>query len=25
LEQHGFRGAVMNCVQAAYKRNKELG
>ena len=25
LEQHGFRGAVMECVQAAYKRNKELG
>ena len=25
LEQHGFRGAVMDCVQAAYKRNKELG
>ena len=25
MEQHGFRGAVMDCVQAAYKRNKELG
>ena len=25
LEQHGFRGAVMDCVQAAYRRNKELG
>jgi pyrroline-5-carboxylate reductase len=25
LEQHGFRGAVIDCVIAAYKRNKELG
>jgi len=25
LEQHGFRGSVMECVQAAFKRNKELG
>ena len=25
LEQHGFRGAVMDCVSAAYKRNQELG
>ena len=25
LEQHGFRGAVMDCVTAAYRKNKELG
>ena len=25
LEENGFRGAVANCIQAAYKRNKELG
>ena len=25
LEQNGFRGAVMDCVAAAYQRNKELG
>ena len=25
LEQHGFRVAVIDCVIAAYKRNKELG
>lgn len=25
LEQHGFRGAVMDCVIAAYHKNKELG
>ena len=25
LEQHGFRGAVMDCVDAAYIRSKELG
>ena len=25
LEEHGFRGAVMDCVTAAYKRNQELG
>ena len=25
LEQHGFRGAAMDCVIAAYNRNKELG
>ena len=25
LEQHGFRGAVMDCLNAAYKRNQELG
>ena len=25
LEQHGFRGAVMDCVDAAYRRNQELG
>ena len=25
LEEHGFRGAVMNCLAAAYKKNKELG
>lgn len=25
LEQHGFRGAVMDCVAAAYKRSQELG
>jgi len=25
LEEHGFRGAVMDCVSAAYKRNQELG
>jgi len=25
LEQQGFRGAVMDCVSAAYQRNKELG
>lgn len=25
LEQHGFRGAAMDCVIAAYHKNKELG
>ena len=25
LEQHGFRAAAMDCVLAAYQRNKELG
>lgn len=25
LEKNAFRGAVMDCVAAAYKRNKELG
>ena len=25
LEQHGFRGAAMDCVMATYRRNKELG
>lgn len=25
LEAHGFRGAVMDCVEAAYRRNRELG
>ena len=25
LEEHGFRGAVMNCIQSAYIRTKELG
>ena len=25
LEQHGFRGAVMDCVVTTYNRNKELG
>lgn len=25
LEQHGFRGAAMECVIAAHQRNKELG
>ena len=25
LEQHGFRGAAMDCVIAAFKRNQELG
>ena len=25
LEGHGFRGAVMDCVMAAFKRNQELG
>ena len=25
LEQHGFRGAVMDCVTAAYEKNKQLG
>lgn len=25
LESHGFRSAVMECVLAAYQRNKELG
>lgn len=25
LEQHGFRSAAMDCVIAAYQRNKELG
>ena len=25
LEERAFRGAVMDCVQAAYKRNQELG
>ena len=25
LEQHGFRAAAMDCVRAAYQKNKELG
>ena len=25
LEQHGFRGAVMDCILATYQRNRELG
>ena len=25
LEQHGFRGAAMDCVAAAYEKNKTLG
>ena len=25
LEQHGFRGAVIDCILAAYRKNKELG
>ena len=25
LEQHGFRGAAMDCVADAFERNKELG
>lgn len=25
LEQHGFRGAAMDCIIATYQRNKELG
>lgn len=25
LEQHGFRGAVMDCITAAYNKNIELG
>lgn len=25
LEEHGFRGAVMDCITAAYNRSKELG
>ena len=25
LEQHGFRGAAMDCIMATYQRNKELG
>lgn len=25
LEKHGFRGAVMDCIIAAYHKNKELG
>ena len=25
LEQHGFRGAAMDCVIAAYQKNRELG
>lgn len=25
LERHGFRGAVMDCIQSAYVRTKELG
>jgi len=25
LEKHGFRGAVMDCITAAYQKNKDLG
>ena len=25
LEQRGFRSAAIDCIQAAYARNKELG
>ena len=25
LERHGFRGAAMDCIAAAYQKNKELG
>ncbi len=25
LEQHGFRGTVMDCIEAAYKKTKALG
>ena len=25
LEQHGFRGAVMDCIAAAFRRSRELG
>ena len=25
LEQHGFRGAVMDCVDAAYRKSQDLG
>ena len=25
LEEHGFRGAVMDCIESAYLRTKELG
>ena len=25
LEQRGFRGAAMDCVAAAFQKNKELG
>ena len=25
LEEHGFRGAVMDCIQTAFERTKELG
>ena len=25
LEEHGFRGAVIDCITAAYHKNKELG
>lgn len=25
LEEHGFRGAVMDCITAAYQKNKTLG
>ena len=25
LEEHGFRGAVMDCIQAAYEKNQALG
>ena len=25
LEEHGFRGAAMDCVIAAYEKNKKLG
>ena len=25
LEEHGFRGAVMDCIESAYYRTKELG
>ena len=25
LEENGFRGTVMDCIAAAYRRNQELG